>query len=453
MSDDAFKNKLDEMRANLSSTDKLPKVEPTGRRSSAARKSPPAGAPALAGAGPAWPDANKYGLPLRTYRNARAAILHMVVACRYDVFHDQKLVGGHVLGEWAGALSDAVSAILRQMIVDRYDFDPGKDAVNDAAVALCIENTFDPILEFLDGLKWDGRDRLSNWFTTYLGAISNRLHSEVGKLMLVAAVRRVRQPGCKFDHVVVFEGPEGTRKSTAVQVLAGSENFSDQTILTASDKEQQELVRGCWIYELSDLAGMRRAEVEKIKAFVSRTHDRTRPAYGRHRVDAPRRNIFAGTTNESAGYLKSQTGNRRWSPVRVAVVGKIDIEALRRDREQLWAQAAAVEVSGIPLTLPEEVWAEARAAQEERREHDPWEEELINVSGAIYPGGHGDEERVRTSELLKEKLGITAKEANSAHSIRLARVMTAIGWTGPKMLRFGVKADRGYFRPAKAGEE
>jgi predicted P-loop ATPase len=404
------------------------------------------------GASPHWPDTNKYDMPMRTYRNARAAIEALGVTCRYDVFHDRKLVGGHVLEEWAGEFSDAVSAILRQMIVDRYDFDPGKDNVNDAAIALCVENSFDPVLDYLDGLDWDGENRLGTLLSSYLGAETSKLNCEIGKLVLVAAVRRVRQPGCKFDHIVTLEGPEGTMKSTAVQVLAGVENFSDQTILTATDKEQQELVRGIWIFEIADLAGMRRTDVEKMKAFVSRTHDRTRPAYGRHRVDAPRRCIFIGTTNED-GYLKSQTGNRRFWPVRTGI---IDIDSLRRHRDQLWAEAATLEAKGLPLALPDDLWAEARAAQEERRERDPWEDTLANASGTVFASDHGDEERIRTSDLLKDKLGITDKEVTTAHALRVKRAMTALGWRGPKMLRFGgrdTKAERGYCRPANANQE
>src|SRR5262249_13976293 len=150
--------------------------------------------------------------------------------------------------------------------------------------------------------------------------------------------------------------------------LAGVENFSDQTILTQSDKEQQELVRGIWIFELSDLAGMKRADVKKIKAFASRTHDRARPAYGRRRVDAPRRCIFIATTNETE-YLQSQTGNRRFWPIKTGV---IDIDSLRRDRDHLWAEAAYAEDKGESLVLPEDLWTAASAAQDQRRLHDPW---------------------------------------------------------------------------------
>src|SRR5215470_15306418 len=149
-----------------------------------------------------WDDANKDGEPLKTYRNARGAIQKLGVECRYDVFHDRKYVGGHVLEEWAGEFSDAVSTILRQAIVSNYRFDPGKDNVNDAAISLCLENAFDPVLEYLDGLTWDGIPRISTWLSVYLSAEDTALNREIGRLSLMAAVRRVRNPGCKFDHIL-----------------------------------------------------------------------------------------------------------------------------------------------------------------------------------------------------------------------------------------------------------
>jgi predicted P-loop ATPase len=243
------------------------------------------------------------------------------VVCSYDEFHDRMLVGGHPIQQWAGELTDAVNVVLRQAIIDRFELDPGKDNIADAATALCLENCFDPVLDYLDGLDWDGKPRLGTWVINYLGAADTPLNRAMGKLALVAGVRRVRQPGCKFDHILTLEGIEGTMKSTSIVILAGAENFSDQTILTASDKEQQELVRGVWLFEIADLAGMKRAEVEKIKAFATRTHDRARPAYGRRRVDAPRRcirlhergRIFAITDGQPA-HLAPQ--DRRYRPHR-----------------------------------------------------------------------------------------------------------------------------------------
>jgi hypothetical protein len=389
---------------------------------------------------PDWPDVtvDKSGRhPKKTYRNAREAIKALGITCACDEFHDRHLVGGEPIQQWAGELSDAAIIILRQMIVERFSFDPGKDNISDAASALCLENRFNPILDYLAGLQWDGVPRLGTWLTTYLGAEDTELNHAIGNLTLVAAVRRARKPGCKFDQIPVWEGLEGSNKSTAIAVLAGEGNFSDQTILTCSDKEQQELLRGVWIYEIADLAGMKRGEVEKVKAFASRSHDRARPAYGRRRIDAPRRGILIGTTNDDQ-YLKSETGNRRFWPI---TTGTIDIESLRRDRDQLWAEAAVVEARGGPLVLPKELWADAAAVQDERRQHDPWDDILANVKGALY----GDEEWIKAQELLTI-LGVTPDRATSEIYKRLKRVMGRLGWRDGRHYFGGKHQVRGYVR-------
>jgi hypothetical protein len=367
-----------------------------------------------------WPDVNATtGEPKKTYRNALTAIERLGITCRYDAFHDRMLVGGHEIEQYAGELTDAAVAAVRQLIIDTYGFDAGKDQVHDAASWLCVKNRFDPIRDYLDGLKWDGAPRLDRWLIDYLGVEDNDLHRAQGRLALVAAVARVRHPGIKYDHVLTLEGPESKLKSTAIEVLAGAENFSDQTILSASEKEQQELVRGVWLYELAELSGMRRADGERLKAFVTRTCDRARPAYGRRRQDVKRRCVFIATTNED-DYLKSQTGNRRFWPVRI---GTIDIEALRRDRDQLWAEAAQIEATGISLALPEDLWADAARAQEERLERDPWEDALGDVTGMVMDS----EEVVRSDEVFLT-LKIDPERRNAAVGKRIAAVMRRLGW-------------------------
>ena len=146
----------------------------------------------------------------------------------------------------------------------------------------------------------------------------------------------------------MLEGVEGTEKSTAIEVLAGKENFSDQSILGMRDQQQQECLCGRWFYEIADLTGMRRAEGEHVKAFASRTQ--------------PRRCVLFATTNDDT-YLKSQTGNRRFWPVKTEV---IDIKALRLDRGQLFAEAADLEASGMSIVLPRELWEAARVEQDAR---------------------------------------------------------------------------------------
>ena len=240
-----------------------------------------------------FPDIGKTGEIKSTVANTRVAIQSLGIDCRYDVFHDKLLVGGQAIGQYAGELSDHACLYLRKMIDQEFEFDPGREKMFDACVQLCLENQFDPVVDYIDGLQWDGVKRIDRWLTTYLGAHDTRLNCAIGMIGLVAQIRRAKQPGCKFDQIIVLESPEGKLKSTALHVLAGGEDyFSDQTILGKGDKEQQELLRGIWVYEIAELSNSTRSEVESVKAFASRTHDRARPAYGRARVELPRRCVI-----------------------------------------------------------------------------------------------------------------------------------------------------------------
>ena len=181
--------------------------------------------------------------------------------------------------------------------------------------------------------------------------------------------------------------------------------------------------------------------MEHIKAFASRTHDRARPAYGRVREDRPRRGILFATTNNDE-YLKE--ADRRFWPIRTST---IDIEALTRDRDQLWAEAAAHE-SSTTLGLREALWGDAQIQQEAREETDPWGEILSDVAGTVEQ----NKERVSTKDLLTTALGIHPSRQSDRDAKRLGRVMRRLGWDGPKMMRIGTDLVRGYERPVRSKE-
>jgi len=259
--------------------------------------------------------------------------------------------------------------------------------------------------------------------------------------MLIAAVRRVRQPGVKFDQIIVLEGRQGTGKSTALEILAGGPDyFSDADVLALAPKEQMEALEGVWIFEISELEGISRADTQKVKAFASRRVDRGRPAYGRFRENRSRQCILVGTTNDDK-YLRDQTGNRRFWPVATAT---IDLEALRRDRDQLWAEAAEAEALGESLVLPEDLWEVAASEQEARVEDDPWLDRLTDIEGEVRDGA----ERVSSTKLLEEVLGIFPERQQQFHTKRLALLMRKLGWSGPKNVRFEGRVVRGYERAA-----
>ena len=367
-----------------------------------------------------WPDPNEDGRPKTTCANATVAVMHMGIVCRKDTFHEKMMAAGEPINAWAGDMSDDVIQMIRKTIRFRYGFDPKVENTRDACTQLCLENQFDPVCDYLDGLQWDGTPRLTNWLTRYMGAPDTELNRAIGRLTLIAAVRRAFAPGTKFDQIVVLEGVEGRGKSTAIEILAGKENFSDQKILGLSDKEQQEAMCGVWLYEIAELTGMRRADTDHVKAFASRTVDRARPAYGRFRVDRPRRAICFATTNDDE-YLKSETGNRRFWPV---VTSHIDLAALRRDRDQLWAEAAELEARGVSISLPEHLWKAAGDEQIHRKEVDPWRDLIRNYLRQKKP------EDVSVMEVLVDNqfLQLRASEVGQREQNRAASVLRGLGF-------------------------
>jgi len=386
-----------------------------------------------------WPDVRKSGLPAPTLRNTILAIRRLELSGEYDEFHKRKSLGGRKLENFQGELSDDACLALRMKIVETFGFDPHNENTRDAVNAVCIANTYHPVRDYLRGLEWDGEPRLERWMTFYLGAEDTALNRAFGSLVLISAVRRIREPGVKFDNILVLEGPQGSGKSTAIQILAGAENFSDQDILTLDAKAQMEAIEGVWIFEISELQGIRRTDTSKVKAFASRAVDRGRPAYGRFRENRPRQTIFIGTTNDDR-YLQDPTGNRRFWPVRT---GTIDLQALRRDRDQLWAEAAQHEARGLPITLPKDLWEAAREAQEARMEEEPWVDILANVHGDLVAGY----ERISSLELLSQNLDIPRERQQPFHGRRLASVMQKLGWDGPKNVRLvDGKVAKGYER-------
>jgi Virulence-associated protein E len=392
-----------------------------------------------------WEKTQGGAIKPKSYINTRLALAQLGVTFQHDVFHNRKIVRGDVSENLGPELSDATCRGLRDAIIKSFEFDPGLENVQQAAERACEENRFDPVCDHLDALHWDGTPRLDRWVSTYLGAEDTALNRAIGRKTLIAMVRRAREPGCKFDYALVLEGPQGAGKSTALRILAGEDNFTDQPILHLDTRSQQEALEGAWICELSELAGLRRTEVETIKNFLSKTEDNARPAYGRYYRDQPRRCIFVGTTN-SDEYLKDDTGNRRFWSVRIGV---IDLEALERDRDQLLAEAAAAEAKGESLGLPAEFYGAAAVQQDQRVIKDPWEDLLAGVTGkTINVDGVNVQERVSTSDLLTLHLRLAPDKITDLAAKRLRIVMRRLGWQGPKKMKFGSTALSGYWRPA-----
>ncbi len=285
---------------------------------------------------------------------------HTIVARRDLPWRD-------VSGE--SAWSDTDDAGLRYYLERLYGLS-GKDKIFDGLNVVAESHKFHPVREYLDRCTWDGVPRLEALLIDYLGAEDTPYTRAVTRKAFTAAVARIFHPGCKFDYMLTIRGRQGLGKSALVRKLGG-DWFSD-SFTTMQGKESYEQVLGVWLMEIGELAGMRKAEAETIKLFISKTSDRFRPAYGRRIQEFPRQCIFIGTTNE-ATFLKDATGNRRFWVVDTPNTPARDMwdeltpEAVRL----IWGEALNYYRKGEPLFLPPELEAAAREIQELYEEEDP----------------------------------------------------------------------------------
>jgi predicted P-loop ATPase len=209
-----------------------------------------------------------------------------------------------------------------------------KAAINMAA----HHNTFHPVREYLSKLEWDEQPRIADLFYTYLGSPDNEYTQAIARLFMIGAVARVFEPGCKFDFAPIIEGKQGKRKTTFAETLAvNQEWFGGLAPDFHNPQKMVESMLGKWILEIPELAGFNKTDIRSIKYFFSARKDTTRLSYDRRPSDFPRACIFIGTTNDNE-YLIDETGNRRYWPVEINV-DSINIEELRKNVDQLWAES------------------------------------------------------------------------------------------------------------------
>ena len=225
---------------------------------------------------------------------------------------------------------------------------------------------FHPVRNYLDSLEpWDKKPRLETFFIERFMADDTRYVRLVSRKTFVAAVARIYRPGTKFDHILTLDGIQGIGKSTVWKVMAGIEYFSDALSLTdMEDKAGAEKLQGFWIVEIGELAGMKRAEIERVKSFITTTDDKYRPSYGRVVESHPRQCIMVATVNGENGYLRDITGNRRFWVVKCRQTEqKVRWEITPELRDQIWAEAKYYYEQGEDLNLPDDVLQEAEEAQ------------------------------------------------------------------------------------------
>ncbi|MBY5623503.1 virulence-associated E family protein [Rhizobium leguminosarum] len=298
----------------------------------------------------------------------------------------------------------------------------GKDAVYDGMVKAARKRAFHPVRAWLNGVVWDGVPRVETWLSAYLRADDTMYTRGVGRSWLIAAVARIFKPGSKVDSLMVLEGAQGCGKSTAAHILGG-EWFSDSLPdVRYGDKDLSQHLAGKWIIEIAELAATSKAEDAALKSFISRRVEKYRRPYERKESEEPRQCVFIGTTNRS-DYLRDETGARRFWPVRV---GGIDLIALRRDRDQLFAEALDMFRRGVPHYPDAALSALIDAEGRERTiAGDPWDDILADYVK--------DKTSVTVKMLLEGPLQITASNMSTGQRNRALGSLRRLGWQkGPR---------------------
>jgi predicted P-loop ATPase len=339
------------------------------------------------------------------------------------------LVGGKPAPDTPRQITDDDVSRLQEWLQHNGLPQIGRDICGQAMHLLAREVRRHPVRDRLSGLapEWDETKRVPTWLQTYLGAKGDAKYlAAIGSMFLIAMVARIFEPGCQADYMLVLEGAQGIEKSKACRVLAG-EYFSDSLPENLTSKDARQHLRGKWLVEIAELAAFTKAETEPLKAFITRRTEKYRPPYGHHDVDEPRQCLFIGTTNKPV-YIKDETGGRRFWPVKC---GAIDIEALIRDRDQLFAEAVRRYRAKQKWWPDREFEQElAEPEQSSRTEVDPWFEKI-----ADYVDGSTE---VYMLEILQNAVDLEVSRVDPAHARRAAAVLHQLGWAPGKRDKRGV---------------
>jgi predicted P-loop ATPase len=292
---------------------------------------------------------------------------------------------------------------------------PSAGDVGRAVQAAARHNPFHPVRDYFDSLVWDKEPRLESWLQTYFHVEDSEYVRAIGPRYLISAVARIFQPGCKVDHVLVLEGPQGRQKSEGLRTLAIKDSWFTDRLSHVASKDAALEIAGVLIVEIAEMDALTKATSSTTKAFLTRRRDRFRPPFGKHTINLPRQCVFAATINPPAGgYLKDPTGARRFWPV--ACQGMIDRDGLENVRDQLWAEAVYRFKAGAPWWLETpQLEALATVEQSARFVIDPWEERIRDWLG--------DRNDISLSEVLEHGLGLAPEAQTQSAQKRIVGIL------------------------------
>jgi putative DNA primase/helicase len=358
--------------------------------------------------------------------------------------HDDRLAGLLRLNEFAtkvvfsreppfgGGLREISDAEVAELAAwfghpETYGLNVATGLMYEAVGMVAARNKFHPVRDYLDALHWDGEDRLPRLLADYFGVEYDEYSRQVGLNFMIAAAARVRDPGCKSDLMMILEGAQGAGKSTAIELLSGSDWFV-ATTESPDNKDFYQILQGRWLVEIEEMQAFSKPQMPKVKSAVSAKVDVFRPSYGRMPRSFPRHCIFVGTTNDDE-YLRDPTGARRFMPVRVSGV---ELEMLKADRDQLWAEADARYKRGeCYWELP----AQAEHERARRYMEDSWADP---ISDWLEGYGHydsdgpaafsGRKDEVTIDQVLSLALNLDKSRHTRQEQMRAGSIIKRMGW-------------------------
>lgn len=385
-------------------------------------------------------DRAKSGRVKATINNLLMALAHTGVVgvhIGHDTFRDEIMLSDAGTDGWR-RFTDADYVRLRaQLERGACGFEPiGKELMRDCVLMTAADNSFDSAQLWLSKLRWDGVNRIDTFLVDYFGVEDSPYTRAVARYMWTAMAGRVIEPGCKADMVPILVGDQGLGKSAAVKAMVPAEDFFAEISFAENEDNLSRKMRGKLIAEIGELKGLHSRDMETIKAFVTRSHEKWVPKYREFETVFPRRLIFIGTSNRDQ-FLADDTGNRRWLPVRV---NKVDVKKIRELADQLWAEASVKFVcEGVSWQGAQEL---STAAHAEFSFHDEWTDRVQKWLISGCPGLDSGVAGLSTSEVLRLALGFEGCQVRRADEMRAASVLKQLGYKSTRVFANGIQSRR-----------
>jgi putative DNA primase/helicase len=353
--------------------------------------------------------------------------------------------------EWNGRPIEDSDLIDIRLILEGHNFEPPKEDILPAVIRHARDNAFHPVRDYLKGLRWDGVPRLDHWLRECLGAPDSAFNRLVGRKTLIAAVARAFKPGVKVDTVLVLEGPQGIKKSSAIAALFGEEWTAESVNLFDQHNKMVMAMMGAWVVELAEFIAIAKRDQNTVKGMLSMRSDRVVLPYAKIASDHPRQCIFFGTINPGeTGYLTDSTGNRRYWPVEVV---RADMAKIKDRRDQLWAEAAKAYFAGENWWLDDDAQTLAEREVATREKYDVWDELLIEKIARVEADQGGPIKSLTLGYAL-ELIGVPGERMGERERDRAAACLSRLGYQSvPRKVRDSQTGKRVPVRVYRRAEE